>query len=169
MGIIEYRELMRQNSPCKGERSVVGLTTNGIADWCGNIWSLSTRERKVKHMSQTTSEKRNSKRIDIRLLAECYADEICYAGSIENISKSGVSTRIFPTSNAIDITPGTLLKLKFKCLSVEELIVHCEVKWIYMCKTPTHDFMSTMGLEFIHMPSNYNDLLGGLTAETVRY
>ena len=107
-------------------------------------------------------EKRRSKRINFKLLAEFISAGEDYVGAIENLSEYGIYTRIFRRNNSIDFTPGTAIELELKCLSGEKLNLHCEVKWIHIHEKPSHDVVNSMGMEIIDPPQKYKELIRNL-------
>ncbi len=113
-------------------------------------------------------EKRRSKRMTIRLLAELFSVNNSYVGAIENLSEYGMNTRIFSPKNTIDFIPGAPFELEFRCLSGEKLNLHCETKWAYIYKDPTHDLIIIIGMEIIDPPQKYNELIRNLFIDTVR-
>ena len=114
-------------------------------------------------MPTMTKEKRHSKRIIIRLLAEFFSAGKDYVGAIENLSEYGICIRIFPLNSAIDFVPGTPIELEFKCLSGEKLNLRCEVKWIFMYKEQTRGLITNMGMEIIDSPQKYKESIRNLS------
>ena len=101
----------------------------------------------------------------MNLLAELFAGSESYIGAIENLSEYGIYARIFHQKKSMDLTPGTALELKLKCLSGEKLNLHCEVKWIHIYETPSHDLVNSMGMNIIDPPQKYKELIRNLQSD----
>ena len=98
----------------------------------------------------------------MNLLTELFLARESYIGAIENLSEYGLYLRILASKNAIDFTSGTPLELEFRCLSGEELNLHCEVRRVYTNIKPTNGTITSMGMEIIDPPQKYKELIRNL-------
>ncbi len=102
-------------------------------------------------------EGRHSRRIIVRLKAECISGHSNNAVFIENISEDGMYMITTPAKTPIAYIPGTILELKPQFPSGETLHLHCRVVWSY--KTPPHGLTDSVGVEIIDPPPKYKEFL----------
>lgn len=100
-------------------------------------------------------KKRNTNRITIGLKAEITSGSVSCEGVIENLSENGMFIITSPTDTVMDLTPGTILEVKFQFFSEETLKVNCKIKW--SCKTPSHGLTNRIGMEIIDPPWEMSD------------
>ena len=93
----------------------------------------------------------------LNLPAEIICGDRRYPGSIENISGEGIYLVTPSARSGEELAPGTLLALRFRFLSGEEMALHCRVKWSY--QTPPHGYTDSIGLEIIDPPLTYTGIL----------
>ncbi len=108
-------------------------------------------------LSQDTSNKRRSKRQMVSLITRFASNNSSYTALIENISEEGIFMRVSPSSNGLNLTPGSKLKLLIKLPSGEFLSSQCNVIWSY--KTPPHGLINSAGMEITNPSPQYADFL----------
>lgn len=106
---------------------------------------------------QYEMEARRSKRTIISLPAEIISKDSRHAASIENLSDEGIYLVTAPANPSPDLTPATIIELRFRFHSGEKMCLHCRVKWSY--PTPPHGYTNSIGLEIMDPPLTYIESL----------
>ncbi len=101
-------------------------------------------------------ERRLSRRISVSFKTEIISGGTSYSGITDNLSEKGINIITSPAEPAIDVTPGTSLKLNFLTDNNEILNLQCTVKWSN--KNSPFGLANRIGMEIIDPPwkkSNY--------------
>lgn len=100
------------------------------------------------------SEKRRAGRIVENLDAEIVTGDKSYKGIIMNFSEAGLHMVTATAHNDVDITTLSLIDLRSKLTSGEEINLKCEVKW-FQTKTSSHGVSFSMGMHILNPPKEY--------------
>ncbi len=108
-------------------------------------------------VSQDTLNKRRSKRQMVSLITRFASNNSSYTALIENISEEGIFMRVSPSSNGLNLTPGSKLELQIKLPSGEFLSSHCNIVWSY--KNPPYRVINSAGMKIMNPSPQYADFL----------
>lgn len=105
-------------------------------------------------------EKRREKRKIVNIPAEVLCGDKYCAGTIENISESGIYLVTAPQKALSDLPVDTPVEIRFTFPSGEKQILHCRLRWSYL--TPPHGFTQSIGVEILDPSPVYKALLQSL-------
>ncbi len=100
---------------------------------------------------------RHAERVILNMPAEIVAGSNRFAGSIENMSGTGVYVVTASAANSPDFVLENPLKLTFTFPSGEKYTLSCKVKWSYL--TPPYGVTNSIGLEILDPPQSYSDTI----------
>jgi hypothetical protein len=103
---------------------------------------------------------RRSERVILNQPGELIVGDKRYACSIENLTGEGAYVVTAPANDSRELTPATLLELRFTFPSGEKYRLHCNVEWSYL--TPPHGYTHSIGLAIVDPPLTYKEHLKGL-------
>lgn len=104
------------------------------------------------------SEKRRAGRIAENLDAEIISGDKTYKGIVMNFSEAGLHMVTATADSVVDITPSTLIELRCKLSSGEEISLSCEVKW-FQTKMSSHGVSFSMGMQILDPPKEYKTFI----------
>ena len=109
-------------------------------------------------------EKRRHDRIIESLEAELVSFGTTYSCVVMNFSAEGLYIVTATANSIVEIAPSTVLQLKCKLPSGENLSMDCRVIW-FQTKPSSHGVAFSLGLEIVDPPQEYKDFVSSLCVQ----
>jgi len=106
-------------------------------------------------------ENRRAARLTDSLDVEIVSAGVSYAGLILNCSEGGLYMVTATTYDVVAIPPSSMIEVKCKLPSGEELEMVCEVKW-FQTKPSPYGVTFSMGMQIDDPPQKYKDYLSSI-------
>jgi hypothetical protein len=116
--------------------------------------------------TETTMERRRSKRVNFSLKAQSIHGEKKFNGVIGNFSKEGIF-KIIPEKNLVGFIPGMEVIVTFQTPQGHNLHLNCEIKWLQVNLNLPHGLKYHLGMEIKNPPQGYEEFVQTLYEEGV--
>ena len=106
-------------------------------------------------------DKRSNERLNIAHEAEIISDGKSFAGTIENVSESGIGYIITSSmQNPDEFSPEKVISLSFKVPSGDTVSVNCRIVWL--AKSLPDGKTLTLGMKLVDIPHEYREWINNL-------